>query len=135
MILNMGLEHSIETAKIFALMGITGIMIGLIFDTFREFHISFKKVGAKFDMVSVQITDAFFVVSAFCIFIIGLYIFNEGELRSFCILGTISGVVLYFLVLAPIIGRMMRVVFKAVYMIFHLSWCAIRKIFSFHRKK
>ena len=116
-----GVERSLETARVFLLMGGTGLIVGFLFDIFRAFHISFKGTGKKFDFFSVQITDIIFAVSSFCIFTLGLYLFNNGEIRSYCILGAIAGLVMYFLVLAPVLGRIMKFLFKCVFFIINFA--------------
>lgn len=135
MISKIGVEHSVETIKIFMQMGIIGMIIGWLFDIFKAFHISFKKVGPKFDIISVQITDTIFLISSFCLFILGMYVFNDGEMRSYCILGTITGVILYFFVLSHIVGRIMRMMFMVIYSIFGFFIKIIKKIFAKIAKK
>ena len=103
--------------KVFLMMGIAGIIIGFVFDVFRSFRISFRGTGKKFDFVSAQITDVIFAVIAFCIFTVGVYVFNGGELRSYCFLGAITGIVLYVFLLERIIGRISRLIFKFLYKI------------------
>ena len=132
---NIGTAQTLETARVFMMMGLTGIIIGFIFDVFRAFHISFKKVGPKFDIVSVQITDVFFAISSFCVFIVGLYIFNNGEVRSYCILGAVSGVVIYFMIFAPVIGRIMKLIFSGIYAIFHFAWSGMNNLIYFFVNK
>ena len=77
-----GTNQTLETIRVFFLMGAAGLVIGCLFDVFRAFHISFKGAGEKFDFVSVQITDVIFAISSFCIFTLGLYLFNGGEVLS-----------------------------------------------------
>ncbi|MBR3934875.1 MAG: hypothetical protein IKJ68_13340 [Clostridia bacterium] len=103
--------------KVFLMMGIAGIIIGFLFDIFRAFRISFRGVGKKFDFVSAQITDVIFAVIAFCIFIVGVYVFNGGELRSYCFLGTMTGIFIYIFLLERVIGRISRLIFKILYKI------------------
>ena len=66
-----GVNKTLETVRIFFLMGAAGLVIGCLFDIFRAFHVSFKGAGEKFDFVSVQITDIIFAISSFCIFTLG----------------------------------------------------------------
>lgn len=132
-----GVSKTLETIRVFMLMGAAGIVIGLLFDIFRAFHISFKGAGRKFDFVSVQITDVIFIVSAFCIFTLGIYIFNSGELRSYCVLGCAAGICAYFLSLAPLINRLLRFIFKIIYTVISRTVMLFVKIFRklFIRKK
>lgn len=131
-----GMEKTLETARVFFQMGCAGLVIGMLFDIFRAFHISFKKAGDKFDFISVQITDIIFAVISFCIFTLGLYIFNGGEIRSYCFLGAAAGITVYFLVLAPVIGRIMKFVFGCVFAVINFICIfftkAVKKVFTKH---
>ena len=104
--------------KIFLLMGIVGILIGLLFDVFKAFRIAFRSTGKRFDFISAQVTDVIFAVVAFCVFTLGIYVFGEGELRSYSFVGTVLGITTYFLLLSPVIGRFFRLIFKILYKIF-----------------
>ena len=126
----MGVNQTMETVRVFLLMGAVGLIIGCLFDVFRAFHISFQGAGEKFDFVSVQITDVIFAISSFCIFTLGLYLFNRGEIRSYCILGAVAGITAYFFLLAPIINRILKILFKSVYSILNFIVKLFKKIFG-----
>ena len=104
--------------KVFLLMGAVGIAIGFIFSVFRAFRIAFKNTGNKFDFVAAQITDVLFAVVAFCIFTVGVYVFSGGEVRSYCFLGTLTGIFIYFLLPGRLIGKILHLFFKILYKIF-----------------
>lgn len=104
--------------KAFLLMGAVGIVIGLIFSVFRAFRMAFKNTGNKFDFISAQVTDVLFAISAFCIFTVGVYVFAGGEVRSYCFLGTLTGIFVYFLLPGRVIGRILHLFFKILYKIF-----------------
>lgn len=104
--------------KIFLFMGVVGNLIGLTYDVFRAFRISFKSSGKRFDFVSAQVTDVIFAVVSFCLFTVGVYVFAKGEVRSYSVLGTLAGIGAYVLVLAPVTGRIFRIFFKILYKIF-----------------
>ncbi|MFR1517607.1 MAG: spore cortex biosynthesis protein YabQ [Clostridia bacterium] len=125
-----GVNKTLETIRVFLLMGAAGLVIGCLFDVFRAFHISFKGAGEKFDFVSVQITDIIFAISSFCIFTLGLYLFNSGEIRSYCILGAAAGITAYFLLLAPVVNRVLKLIFKAIYSLFYYTGKFFIKIFK-----
>lgn len=125
-----GVDKTMETIRVFLLMGAAGLVIGCLFDIFRAFHISFKGAGKKFDFISVQITDVIFAITSFCIFTLGIYLFNSGEVRSFCILGTAAGVALYFLLLAPIVNRVLKFLFKIIFSVFYYPGKFFQKIFK-----
>ena len=69
--MELGVNQTMETVRVFLLMGAAGLAIGCLFDVFRAFHISFRGAGENFDFVSVQITDVIFAISSFCIFTLG----------------------------------------------------------------
>lgn len=104
--------------KAFLLMGVVGMIIGLIFDIFRAFRISFRGTGKRFDYILAQITDVIFVLAAFCLFTVGLYVFADGMLRGYCILGAIMGLLIYMLIFAPVLGKIFRLIFIIFYKIF-----------------
>ena len=104
--------------KAFLLMGAVGIVIGFIFSVFRAFRIAFKNTGNRFDFIVAQITDVLFAVAAFCIFTVGIYVFAGGEVRSYCFLGTLTGVFIYFLLPGRVIGIILHIFFKILYKIF-----------------
>ena len=124
------MNQTLETIRVFFLMGAAGLVIGCLFDVFRAFHVSFKGAGEKFDFVSVQITDVIFAISSFCIFTLGLYLFNGGEVRSYCILGAAAGLTAYFFLLAPVVNRILKLVFKILYTILFYTGKKIKKIFK-----
>lgn len=115
--MKIGVSETVDTIKVFFLMGAAGLVIGLLFDIFRAFRTSFKSAGKTFDRVSLQVTDVIFAVSAFCIFTLCIYIFNSGEIRSYCFLGCAAGIAAYFLALAPVINRLLRLIFKIIYLV------------------
>ena len=125
-----GTNQTLETIRVFFLMGAAGLVIGCLFDVFRAFHISFKGAGEKFDFVSVQITDVIFAISSFCIFTLGLYLFNGGEARSYCILGAAAGLTAYFFLLAPVVNRILKLTFKILYTILFYMGKFFAKIFK-----
>ena len=111
------MAETVDTVKIFCLMGAAGLAVGFLFDVFRAVHMSFRGAGERFGRISVQVTDAVFVLTSFCIFTLGVYVFNGGEVRSYCVLGCAAGVCAYFLALAPVINRMLRLIFKMLFII------------------
>lgn len=113
--------------KVFMLMSVLGVLIALLFDVFRSFRLSFKGAGKRFDFISTQITDVIFGLTAFFVFTLGVYIFNGGELRSYCFLGVIFGIFFYKLLPGRIIGLITRLIFK---FLFKISVEIPKKLFT-----
>ncbi len=71
---------------------ITGIIIGVFFDIFRILRRSFKTPD-----IITYIEDVLFWVFTGVFFITVLFKFNNGEIRSYVLLGLILGIIVYML--------------------------------------
>ena len=71
---------------------ITGIIIGVFFDIFRILRRSFKTPD-----IITYIEDVLFWVFTGIFFITVLFKFNNGEIRSYVLLGLILGIIVYML--------------------------------------
>lgn len=74
---------------------ITGIVIGILFDTFRIIRKSFKTP----DLVT-YIEDIVFWILAGCILLFTIFTFNDGEIRIYIFAGLILGLSIYLLTLS-----------------------------------
>ncbi len=74
---------------------ITGIIIGVFFDIFRILRRSFKTPD-----IITYIEDILFWILTGIFFIIILFKFNNGEIRSYVLLGLISGIVMYMFIIS-----------------------------------
>ena len=74
---------------------ITGIVIGILFDTFRIIRKSFKTP----DLVT-YIEDIVFWILAGCILLFTIFTFNNGEIRIYIFAGLILGLSIYLLTLS-----------------------------------
>ncbi len=74
---------------------ITGIIIGVLFDIFRILRRSFKTPD-----IITYIEDILFWILTGIFFIIILFKFNNGEIRSYVLLGLISGIVMYMFIIS-----------------------------------
>lgn len=74
---------------------ITGIAIGILFDTFRILRRSFKTA----DWVT-YVQDILFWILTGCIILFSIFRFNNGEIRSYVFLGLAIGVILYMITIS-----------------------------------
>lgn len=74
---------------------ITGIIIGVFFDIFRILRRSFKTPD-----IITYIEDILFWIFTGVFFITVLFKFNNGEIRSYVLLGLIFGIIVYMLIIS-----------------------------------
>lgn len=87
-----------EQLRFFAVYILNGMIIGIIFDLFRALRKTFKTPD-----IITYIEDAFFWIIAGIISIFFIFAFNQGEIRSYTILGIIFGVTIYILVFSKFV--------------------------------
>lgn len=76
---------------------ITGIAIGILFDVFRILRKSFKTA----DWIT-SLQDVLFWILAGCIMLFSIFVFNNGEFRSYVFIGMIIGIIFYMLTISKI---------------------------------
>lgn len=74
---------------------ITGIIIGVFFDIFRILRRSFKTPD-----IITYIEDILFWIFTGVFFITVLFKFNNGEIRSYVLLGLIFGIIVYMFIIS-----------------------------------
>lgn len=74
---------------------ITGIIIGVFFDIFRILRRSFKTPD-----IITYIEDILFWIFTGIFFIMVLFKFNNGEIRSYVLLGLLFGIMIYMLIIS-----------------------------------
>lgn len=84
-------------AHLFYIFILTGILLGVLFDVFRILRRSFKTS----DFVT-YIEDIFFWILAGFILFYTVYKFNNGEIRSYVLLGIVSGLTVYLIIFSKI---------------------------------
>ena len=82
-------------AYIFMIFTLVGIVIGVLFDLFRILRKTFKT-----NDIVTSIEDVLFWVITGIIIIYSMYVFCDGELRFFMIIGIILGAIMYLLTLS-----------------------------------
>lgn len=74
---------------------LTGMSIGMLFDIFRILRKSFKTA----DWIT-YLQDVIFWILAGGIMLFSIFVFNNGEIRSYIFIGLILGVILYMLAIS-----------------------------------
>ena len=85
-------------AYLFLIFTLNGFIIGLLFDFFRILRKSFKTA----DWIT-YIEDILFWVLTGLLVLYSIFIFNNGEIRLFMLLGIFIGITLYMLILSSYI--------------------------------
>lgn len=80
---------------IFTIFTLNGFLIGITFDFFRILRKAFKTK----DYIT-YIEDIFFWIITGIIFLYSMYMFCDGELRLFMVIGVVIGILLYILTIS-----------------------------------
>lgn len=86
-----------------------GIILGFVFDIFR-----IKRRIIKTGIVLITIEDLLYWIFAALIFFFTIYLFNEGQIRGFTIIGCLLGAVFYFSAISPLVLKISVTVIDAV---------------------
>lgn len=108
---------------------ITGIVIGILFDIFRILRKSFTTPD-----IITYIEDIIFWIISGSLFMFVLFKFNNGEIRSYVLLGLLSGILIYLFTISKYFIKINVKIIKIIKKI--LSYpikiiCKIIKPFSF----
>lgn len=82
------------------LFGVTGIVIGILFDIFRIWRRSFKTA----DWLTC-LQDILFWLLTGLIVLFSIFQFNHGEIRSYVFIGIAIGIILYMLTISKFIVK------------------------------
>lgn len=115
-----------EQLRFFFLFIINGIIIGIVFDFFRALRKNFNTP----DVITYLEDIAFWLISGI-ISILFIFIFNQGEIRNYTVLGIIFGIILYILLFTQVISKVLVNVIKYIKIV--LSF--ILKPFNYILKK
>lgn len=89
------MNNSIEQAQVFVIFILVGSIIGIFFDCFRIL----RKVTKTSDLMTALEDGIFWILTGlFLIYMI--FVFNNGEIRLFLILGAFVGLILYFMTIS-----------------------------------
>lgn len=96
-----------EQLKFFSLFILNGIIIGTIFDFFRALRRTFKTSD-----IITYIEDIIFWIISGILSISFIFIFNQGEIRGYTVIGIILGIILYILLFSNFIITLLTKIFK-----------------------
>ena len=92
---------------LFLIFIVNGIIIGILFDFFRILRKSFKTS----DFITYFEDFLFWILTGFSILYF-VFIFNNGEIRLFMLLGIILGIILYMLIFSSIFIKINVIIIK-----------------------
>ena len=102
---------------------LTGIVIGILFDIFRILRKSFKTT----DFIT-YLEDIIFWILTGCIMLFSIFIFNNGEIRSYVFIGIAIGIILYMLVISRFFIRISVNIIKFIKRILSYPIKLIKKV-------
>lgn len=100
----------------FAVFILNGLIIGLLFDTFRILRKSFKT-----STILTNIQDIIFWILSGLIIIYSIFTFTNGTLRLYIFLGIIFGYLLYLLIFSKIYIKTSVCIIKFIKTIIHYT--------------
>ena len=103
---------------LFIIFTLDGILIGILFDFFRILRKSFNT-----NDVVTYIEDICFWILTGILIIYSMYMFSDGELRLFMVLGLIMGIAFYILTFSRYVIKfsvnLLHIIFKPIFYIFY----------------
>lgn len=106
---------------IFTIFILNGCIIGILFDFFRILRKSFKTNDF---ITSAQ--DLFFCIITGILLIYSIFIFNNGEIRFYIILGLIIGLIVYILLFSKYIIKISVNFINIIKKILHIFFIPIK---------
>ena len=104
---------------------ITGIVIGILFDIFRILRKSFKTT----DFIT-YLEDIIFWILTGCIMLFSIFIFNNGEIRSYVFIGIAIGIISYMLIISRFFVKISVSIIKFIKKILSYPIKLIKNIFT-----
>ncbi len=111
----------------FLTMAGTGFFLGFAFDVFRAIRSAVRKNHAKTYDIIVVLQDILFLLISFVFIVLVIYCTTVGELKGYYAIGMIAGFLLYYVVAAWALGRI-------VFWIFFVLIKSCSKILGFIKK-
>lgn len=111
---------------IFFIFILNGIIIGLIFDTFRSFRRTFKTSD-----ITTYLEDILFWVISGGITLYLIFHLNNGELRTYIFTGLIMGIITYILFLSKIFMKLSISILLTVKKIILITLYPLKKLILF----
>ena len=104
---------------------ITGIVIGILFDIFRILRKSFKTA----DFIT-YLEDIIFWILTGCIMLFSIFIFNNGEIRSYVFIGIAIGIISYMLIISRFFVKISVSIIKFIKKVLSYPIKLIKNIFT-----
>lgn len=104
---------------------LTGLVIGILFDIFRILRKSFKTT----DFIT-YLEDIIFWILTGCIMLFSIFIFNNGEIRSYVFIGIAIGIISYMLIISRFFVKISVSIIKFIKKILSYPIKLIKNIFS-----
>lgn len=108
---------------------ISGIAIGIFFDIFRILRKSFKTPD-----IITYIEDIIFWIFTGAFFLFVLFKFNNGEIRSYVVIGLLLGIMIYMLTISKYFIKanvaIIKLIKKVIIYPINLIWNLLKKIFK-----
>lgn len=104
---------------------LTGIVIGILFDIFRILRKSFKTA----DFIT-YLEDIIFWILTGCIMLFSIFIFNNGEIRSYVFIGIAIGIISYMLIISRFFVKISVSIIKFIKKILSYPIKLIKNIFT-----
>lgn len=112
--MNPGL-HITDNIADFGIMLLAGIAVSALFDLFRAMRKALSDNGGKNPNALVQLQDLLFAMSSFLFVLLLIYRINDGVIRSYIVIGLITGMLLYAAALGKVSNRLFYYVFYALF--------------------
>lgn len=104
---------------------LTGLVIGILFDIFRILRKSFKTT----DFIT-YLEDIIFWILTGCIMLFSIFIFNNGEIRSYVFIGIAIGIISYMLIISRFFVKISVSIIKFIKKILSYPIKLIKNIFT-----
>lgn len=125
------MENNLIIVQLYSLLifTISGILVGIFFDIFRVLRKSFKTS----DLLTYIEDILFWIITGiFLLFII--FKFNNGEIRSYVIIGLISGIIIYMIAISKHFININVKIISFIKKIFNILSYPIKLILNILRK-
>ena len=115
----------LEQLYSFFIFFIIGIIISILFDIFRILRKSFKTT----DFIT-YLEDIIFWILTGCIMLFSIFIFNNGEIRSYVFIGIAIGIISYMLIISRFFVKISVSIIKFIKKILSYPIKLIKNIFT-----
>ena len=107
----------------------SGLLIGLLFDSFR-----IQRKAMKVHDIVTYLQDILFWIITAIIVILTVIKFTDGEIRSYMVIGLALGVIIYFYIFSKHIIRCAIIIIDFIKKILSILLFPVKKIFKIVKK-